>query len=91
MTDIDIREGDQIDLDVGEGSEDIGLDVEESSESVDLDIEHNTGVSDYNMLTGKPILNGVTVSGDKVSYDYRVQDRMDILQNWEIDQILYGG
>lgn len=91
MTDIDIREGDQIDLDIGEGSEDIGLDVEESSESVELGIEHNTGVSDYDMLTGRPILNGVTISGNKDSYDYKVQDYMDVLQNWEIDQILYGG
>ena len=44
---------------------------------------------DYNDLTGKPKINDVTIEGDKVSEDYRLQGKMDVLTPQEIERILY--
>ena len=40
------------------------------------------GTSDYNDLTNKPTLNGVTIEGDKTSEDYRIEsaDRQEMLE-----------
>lgn len=44
---------------------------------------------DYEKLINKPSINGVEVSGDKVSKDYKLQDKMDELSVQEIEKILY--
>lgn len=47
--------------------------------------------SNYEELFNKPILNGRTIIGDKVSNDYDLQDRMDEITPQDIDKIFYGG
>ena len=49
------------------------------------------GASDYNDLTGKPTINTITVEGDKLGADYRLQDKMHTLTQQEIEKILYVG
>lgn len=39
---------------------------------IDLNAGGSGGTSDYNQLTNKPSINGVTVSGDKTSEDYGI-------------------
>lgn len=40
------------------------------------------GTTDYNDLTNKPTINGVTIEGDKTSEDYRIEsaDRREVLE-----------
>ena len=47
--------------------------------------------SNYEELFNKPILNGNTIIGDKVSADYHLQDRMDEITPQDIDKLFYGG
>lgn len=47
--------------------------------------------SNYEDLFNKPILNGNTIIGDKVSIDYGLQDRMDEITPQDIDKLFYGG
>ena len=47
----------------------------------------NTG--NYEELFKKPIINGYTIIGDKVSSDYGLQDKMDVASQAEIEAILY--
>ena len=44
---------------------------------------------DYNELRNKPTINDVTIEGDKVSADYKLQHEMDTLSVQEIERILY--
>lgn len=80
MTDIDVRNGGQIDLIIGR-----------SADPINLEIEKQSGASDYNMLTGKPKINGVTVQGEKLGPDYRLQNKMDTLTIQEVEKIFYIG
>lgn len=51
---------------------------------------YNTGgTSDYEMLAHKPKINGETVIGEKISNDYKLQDKMDVATIAEIEAILY--
>ena len=43
----------------------------------------------YEDLYNKPIINDVTVQGNKVGEDYRLQDKMHALTTQEIEKILY--
>lgn len=47
------------------------------------------GTKDYNRLTNKPTINAITVEGDKIGSDYKLQDKMDNLSVQEIEKILY--
>ena len=46
---------------------------------------------DYNDLINKPTINAVTVEGNKTGPDYRLQNKMEILSQQEIERILYVG
>ena len=46
---------------------------------------------DYNDLINKPTINAVTVEGHKTGPDYRLQNKMEILSQQEIEKILYVG
>lgn len=48
----------------------------------------NTG--NYEELFKKPIINGYTIIGDKVSNDYDLQDKMDAITPQDIDNLFYG-
>lgn len=47
--------------------------------------------ADYNKLSNKPTINTVTVEGNKLGFDYNLQDRMEAITEAEIDEIIYGG
>lgn len=91
MADITIRKGEQIDLSILSDDQTIEVLPSRSTEPITLGIEEKHGTSDYNMLTGKPSINGVTVQGDKIGEDYKLQDRMHTLSPSEIEKILYLG
>ena len=44
---------------------------------------------DYEKLYNKPVINDVTVQGNKVGEDYHLQDKMHALTTQEIEKILY--
>ena len=48
----------------------------------------NTG--NYNDLFNKPSINKVTVQGDKLGADYKLQDKMDLITEQMIDNLFYG-
>lgn len=58
--------------------------------NINLDISKASGTTNYNALTNKPILNGITIEGSKVSADYKIQDMMNDITEQEIDTIVYG-
>lgn len=89
MADIEIRQGKQIDLDIGRISEPLQVNLEAGSRTIDLDIKSNSGITDYNLLTGKPKINGVIVQGEKHGPDYRLQNKMDALTIQEVEKIFY--
>lgn len=88
MTDIDIRKGEQITLDILSKNNNIDLSIGEHKQSISLSIDEK-GVSDYNLLTGKPKINSIIVEGSKSAKDYNLQNKMDILSIQEIEKILY--
>lgn len=49
------------------------------------------GATSYNQLKDKPTINAVTVEGDKLGIDYKLQDKMNELTVQEIEKILYLG
>ena len=51
----------------------------------------SSGTSNYNALTNKPSINGVTLVGNKVSREIYVQDLMEEITEQDIDEMIYGG
>ena len=49
------------------------------------------GPTDYELMDNKPSINQFTVEGDKTAADYRLQDKMDVITEQMIDQLIYGG
>lgn len=49
------------------------------------------GASSYNQLTDKPTINRITVEGDKIGADYKLQDKMEEITEQMIDKMIYGG
>ena len=45
---------------------------------------------DYDKLKNKPVLNGVTIQGEKGSEDYKLQGAMDEVTAQDIDKIIFG-
>lgn len=48
------------------------------------------GTKDYNKLNNKPTINAVTIEGDKVSADYKLQGEISDVTESDIDNIIYG-
>lgn len=46
--------------------------------------------NDYNALSNKPKINGVTVIGAKEGPDYNLQNKMYEVTPQDIDKIIYG-
>lgn len=46
------------------------------------------GTKNYNKLENKPQINGVTLEGDKTSYELKLQDHMLSISNSEIENLL---
>lgn len=71
--------------------ETINLKVQPYS-SLKINIGNNSGgTSNYNFLTNKPQINGVSLIGNKLSSDIHVQDEMNEITPQDIDKIIYGG
>ena len=45
----------------------------------------------YYDLCDKPVLNGVIIEGDRVSEDYRLQSKIDVATEQDIDNMLFFG
>lgn len=65
MADIEIRQGQQIDLDIGRTGDPIQLNLGDGSRTIDLEIDEKAGVTDYNLLNGKPSIEDVVLQGNK--------------------------
>lgn len=74
MSDPIVRRGEQIDLDIRKQGK------------IYLDIEHPVviGAKDYNELTGKPKINGITIEGEKDGSEYNLQNLLVPGSNIEI-------
>lgn len=48
------------------------------------------GTRNYNKLNNKPTINAVTIEGDKVSADYKLQGEISDVTESDIDNIIYG-
>lgn len=61
------------------------------SELTTLTLDGNCcGTTNYNALSNKPQINGVTLIGNKTSHEIKVQDEMDEITAQQIDTIIYG-
>lgn len=45
---------------------------------------------DYETLINKPYINGVEVIGHKISKDYKLQDKLGIVSEQDIDNLIFG-
>lgn len=54
-------------------------------------IHAGSGTNDYDELSNKPSINGITVEGAKTSQDYKIYDEAQELNMQEIDDIIFGG
>ena len=61
------------------------------SGGLSLGIGSSSGTSNYNTLTNKPSINGVTLIGNKISREIFVQDLMEEITEQDIDEMIYGG
>lgn len=70
--------------------------------NVRLEIQRNQGIDlnlspknitreNYEYLTKKPSINGVTLIGDKSSSELNLEDKLDFITEQEIDEIIFGG
>ena len=48
------------------------------------------GTTNYNQLSNKPQINGVTLIGNKLDYELYLQHIMDEITEQDIDRIIYG-
>lgn len=71
-------------------SKDIDLDIGKSTH-INLDMAGSKGTGNYNALTNKPSINGITLIGDKESPELKLQGLMDEITAQEIDIIIFGG
>lgn len=69
--------------------EEIILMQENNEEEIMLQPEEGSGggSNNYDDLYNKPILNGVTIQGNKISDDYNIQDKMDRITNSELETL----
>lgn len=51
--------------------------------------DRSTGTTNYNVLSNKPQINGVTLIDNKLSEELGLQDTMNALSIQEIERILY--
>ena len=59
-----------------------------SNNAVDFTIGGQAGTTDYNMLENKPRINAVELIGNKTSNQLYLQDKMDVLTNNDIEELL---
>lgn len=48
------------------------------------------GTTNYEYLSNKPQINGVTLIGNKLDYELYLQHQMDEITPQDIDNIIYG-
>lgn len=74
-----------IDLEIRQ-EKDIGLDIT-SERNITLGINPASGTSNYELLTHKPSIEGVTLIGDKTFKKLGLEP----MTEQEIDQMIFGG
>lgn len=55
-----------------------------------LTIPPNKRAPSYPEITDKPSINNEIIEGDKLSKDYHLQDKMDLITEQMIDNLFYG-
>ena len=70
--------------------EELNFGLSEDNLSFGLNVTSSIG-DNYELLTNKPKINGVTLIGDKSSPDIHVQHEMDEITFQDIDEIIFGG
>ena len=56
-----------------------------------FDASQTVESGDYNVLSNKPKINGVELIGDKSGPELKLQNKMDVLSQTDIEKILYLG
>ena len=80
----------QINFEIDETN--LNFSLEQQDIGFQLDSQYGSGgTNNYNSLINKPKINGVTVVGEKLGADYKLQDLMNDIAEPEIDNIIYGG
>lgn len=83
--DVSIQE---ITLDVGvKGADKFGV----SLDNYVMSIGGGSGTDDYSVLTNKPKINNVILSGNKTGQDLALVNSEDVISLAEIDRLIYGG
>ena len=63
----------------------------DNNEPINIDIDTSTSVvPPYDVLPNKPQINNVTLIGNKTSRQLGLQDELDMADEHDIDEILYG-
>lgn len=57
---------------------------------LDLDTGGGGGTSDYNSLSNKPSLNGVTLQGNLISKDVKVESDYDVTYDPDAESVVIG-
>ena len=70
---IEIRTGEQIDIEIDSSTEQIDLDISTPVE-INIDIDDKIKVQDYEKLSNLPKINGHTVIGKKTPADYGIKE-----------------
>lgn len=60
-------------------------------DKINLGIGSTKDTSNYNLLTNKPSINGVTLVGNKFGVELQLQDFMFEITEQDIDKLIYGG
>lgn len=62
----------------------------EKNNNITLGLTRSSGTANYEALTNKPQINGVTLIGNKTSSEIKVQDPIGDITPQDIDNLIYG-
>ena len=71
----------------------IEVNIDNKKDNIEVTIENNEkintgGTTNYNDLYNKPQINTVSLEGNKTSLQLKLQDYMDAISNFQIEEIL---
>ena len=74
-------------------NDNIEVNIDNKHDNIEVTIENNEkintgGTTNYNDLYNKPQINTVSLEGNKTSLQLKLQDQMDAISNFQIEEIL---
>lgn len=71
----------------------IEVNIDNKKDNIEVTIENNEkintgGTTNYNDLYNKPQINTISLEGNKTSLQLKLQDYMDAISNFQIEEIL---